>query len=57
MCTDEVEAQTMMSKKVQGLYFIGEVLDVSGKLGGYNFQWAFSSAFVCAQHIKKRLGR
>jgi len=35
----------MQSKKVKGLYFIGEVLDVTGELGGYNFQWAFSSAF------------
>jgi len=36
----------MQSKKIKGLYFIGEVLDVTGELGGYNFQWAFSSAFV-----------
>jgi len=55
VCTDEVEAQTLMSKKVQGLYFIGEVLDVTGRLGGYNFQWAFSSAYSCANGIKKYL--
>jgi len=55
VCTDEVEAQTLMSKKVQGLYFIGEVLDVTGRLGGYNFQWAFSSAYSCAKSIKKYL--
>jgi len=36
----------MESKKVKGLYFIGEVLDVTGELGGYNFQWAFSSAYL-----------
>jgi len=42
----------MMSKKVENLYFIGEVLDVTGELGGYNFQWAFSTAFVCAEAIK-----
>ncbi len=46
--TDEVDASTMMSKKVDNLYFLGEVLDVTGELGGYNFQWAFSTAFVCA---------
>jgi len=42
----------MMSKKIPGLYFVGEVLDVTGRLGGYNFQWAFSSAFVCAEQLK-----
>jgi predicted Rossmann fold flavoprotein len=51
--TDEVDAETMESKKLKGLFFIGEVLDVTGELGGYNFQWAFSSAFVCAQCLKK----
>jgi len=50
--TSEVDSTTMMSKKEEGLYFIGEVLDVTGRLGGYNFQWAFSSAFICAKHIK-----
>ena len=51
--TQEVDATTLQSKIVEGLYFTGEVLDVTGQLGGYNFQWAFSSAFVCAQHIRK----
>ena len=51
--TDDVEAETMMSKKNEGLYFLGEVLDVTGRLGGYNFQWAFSSAYTCAQHITR----
>ena len=41
----------MMSKKEEGLYFIGEVLDVTGRLGGYNFQWAFSSAHSCSKNI------
>ena len=50
--TDEVDASSMMSKKVENLYFLGEVLDVTGELGGYNFQWAFSTAFVCAKGIK-----
>jgi len=52
VCTDEVDAKTMMSKKVEGLYFMGEVLDVTGRLGGYNFQWAFSSAYSCSKSIK-----
>jgi len=47
--TDEIDASTMMSKKVENLYFLGEVLDVTGELGGYNFQWAFSTAYVCAK--------
>ena len=46
-----MNAYTMMSEKEEGLYFIGEVLDVTGRLGGYNFQWAFSSAYVCCQHL------
>jgi len=54
VATDEVDAATMMSRKERGLYFIGEVLDVTGRLGGYNFQWAFSSAFVCANDLGKR---
>jgi len=55
ICTDEIDAQTCMSKKVQGLYCIGEVLDVTGRLGGYNFQWAFSSAYLCTEDLKKCL--
>lgn len=51
VAADEVNAYTMMSEKEEGLYFIGEVLDVTGRLGGYNFQWAFSSAYVCSQHL------
>lgn len=42
--TDELSSKTMESKKVPGLYFIGEVVDVTGWLGGYNFQWAWASA-------------
>ena len=49
--TDEVDASSMMSRKVENLYFSGEVLDVTGELGGYNFQWAFSTAFVCAKAL------
>lgn len=51
ICTDEVNGYTMMSEREEGLYFTGEVLDVTGRLGGYNFQWAFSSAYVCYQHL------
>jgi len=51
VATSEVDSNTMMSKKEEGLYFIGEVLDVTGRLGGYNFQWAFSSAHSCAKSL------
>jgi len=44
--TDELSSSTMQSKRVQGLYFIGEVVDVTGWLGGYNFQWAWASGYV-----------
>jgi len=42
--TAEIDSETMMSKKCPGLYFLGEALDVTGELGGYNFQWAFATA-------------
>ncbi|MDB5848650.1 MAG: hypothetical protein JWP29_2402 [Rhodoferax sp.] len=48
--TRELSSQTMESKQ-PGLYFIGEVVDVTGWLGGYNFQWAWASAFACAQAL------
>ncbi|GAA5007908.1 NAD(P)/FAD-dependent oxidoreductase [Acinetobacter puyangensis] len=48
---DEVSSKTMQSKKQHGLYFIGEVLDVTGHLGGYNFQWAWSSGFVAGEVV------
>ena len=48
--TDELSSKTMMSKKHPGLFFIGEVVDVTGHLGGYNFQWAWSSGYVAGQH-------
>ena len=54
VATSEVDNTTMMSKRAQGLYFIGEVLDVTGRLGGYNFQWAFSSAYSCAKALSGR---
>jgi len=49
--TNELSSKTMMSKKVSGLYFIGEVVDVTGHLGGHNFQWAWSSAYAAAMAI------
>jgi predicted flavoprotein YhiN len=49
--TRELSSQTMESQKQRGLYFIGEVADVTGWLGGYNFQWAWASAYACAQAL------
>ncbi len=49
--TDEISSKTFESKKVPGLYFIGECLDVTGWLGGYNFQWAWSSGYAAGQFI------
>jgi predicted Rossmann fold flavoprotein len=51
--TRDLSSQTMESKQ-PGLYFIGEVVDVTGWLGGYNFQWAWASAFACAQALKQK---
>lgn len=49
--TTEVSSKTMESKKQKGLYFVGEVLDVTGHLGGFNFQWAWSSAHAASQYV------
>lgn len=49
--TKALSSKTMESSQVPGLYFIGEVMDVTGWLGGYNFQWAWSSAWACAQAV------
>lgn len=49
--TDELSSKTMEAKKVPGLYFIGEVVDVTGQLGGYNFQWAWASAHAAGQAL------
>lgn len=48
VCVDEVSSKTMESKLQPNLYFVGEVLDVTGWLGGYNFQWAWASGYACA---------
>ena len=48
--TNEISSKTMMSLNNPGLFFVGEVVDVTGHLGGYNFQWAWSSGFVAGQY-------
>ena len=49
--TNELSSQTMEARRVPGLYFIGEVVDVTGHLGGHNFQWAWASAFAAGQVV------
>jgi predicted Rossmann fold flavoprotein len=49
--TDGLSSSTMMSRHVPGLYFIGEVVDVTGWLGGYNFQWAWASGHAAGQSL------
>ncbi len=49
--TDELSARTMECRKVPGLYFIGEVVDVTGQLGGFNFQWAWASGYCAGQAV------
>lgn len=51
VATTELSSQTMEAERVPGLYFIGEVVDVTGQLGGYNFQWAWASAFAAGQFV------
>ena len=47
----EVDPATMESRRCPGLHLVGEILDVDGRIGGFNFQWAWSSAHVCAQGL------
>jgi predicted Rossmann fold flavoprotein len=49
--TDDVSSKTFEAKKTAGLFFVGEVLDVTGWLGGYNFQWAWASGYCAAQYV------
>ena len=51
--TDELSSKTLEANKQKGLYFVGEVVDVTGHLGGFNFQWAWSSAYACAQALAR----
>ncbi len=53
ICTDEIDSKTLMSKKEENLYFLGEVLNVTGRLGGYNLHWAFTSGVKCAAEVTK----
>jgi hypothetical protein len=50
---DEVDPRTMASRKCSGLYLVGEILDVDGRIGGFNFQWAWSTGFVAGTAITK----
>lgn len=49
--TDELSSKTMEARRIPGLYFIGEVVDVTGHLGGFNFQWAWASGFAAGQYV------
>ena len=49
--TEKISSKTMESQNVRGLYFIGEVLDVTGHLGGFNFQWAWASGYAAGQAV------
>ena len=50
VAADELSSKTMEARKVPGLYFIGEVVDVTGELGGYNLHWAWASGFAAGQY-------
>ena len=52
---DEIDMETLESKKVKGLYFTGEIMDVFGDCGGYNLQWAWSSGAVAGIHAAKEI--
>jgi predicted Rossmann fold flavoprotein len=56
IATAELSSRTMEATKVPGLYAIGEAVDVTGWLGGYNFQWAWASAYACAEALAERKG-
>jgi predicted Rossmann fold flavoprotein len=49
--TSELSSKTFEARSVPGLYFIGEVVDVTGQLGGFNFQWAWSSGYAAGRHV------
>jgi predicted flavoprotein YhiN len=53
--TRDLDSRSLESRVVPGLHFIGEVVDVTGWLGGYNFQWAWASAAACARALGSRL--
>jgi predicted flavoprotein YhiN len=49
--TDELQARTMEARTVPGLFFIGEAVDVTGQLGGFNFQWAWASGVAAGRAL------
>ena len=51
IATADLSSKTMAARRVPGLYAIGEAVDVTGWLGGYNFQWAWASAFAAAMEL------
>ena len=51
----EVNVATMESKKIKGLYFAGEILDVDGRIGGFNFQWSWSTGSIAGNAAMKSL--
>ena len=53
--TDELSSKTMESRKVPGLFFIGEVVDVTGHLGGFNFQWAWASGAAAGRALYTKM--
>jgi len=54
---DEINPQSMMSRKVPGLYLIGEMLDYDGRIGGFNFQWAWSTGFIAGRSASMKKGK
>jgi hypothetical protein len=57
VCLDEVDFKSMQSRLVPGLYFAGEVLDIDGLTGGFNFQSAWTTGWLAGQHIARSLGQ
>ena len=51
VCVDEIDPETMQSRIVPGLYFVGEIMDIDGICGGYNLQWAWSTAHIAARSL------
>ena len=52
--TREINPSTLQARRAEGLYVIGELLDVTGRLGGFNLQWAWSSGFAAAKALEKK---
>ena len=52
---NEVDAKTLQSKVIRGLFFSGEVLDIDGRCGGFNLQWAWSSGYIAGKNASKNI--